>query len=299
MPTGTEQLNYVCGTDGCKYQDRPTRTRWCAACGMPNDPSSGATGLPPLEDPQGRPWTGTRRAASRSRPSGPWFQDGRGTGPLAVGVSVLLVVGLWVGTHRSPGQETSSVSDYGQVLPADPFPATSETTETTAAPDTTDTTLGTPVELTSEATARASDTARSRKDAAGNVVRYSARNVLDGDPETAWRVEGDGAGVRFRLTLPASAHLTEVGLIPGYAKVDPDDGTDRFYQGNRILLARWTFDDGTSVDQRFDDEPTMQRQEVDAVTKEILLEILEVRRGDAGYDLTAISDVTVSGVLDD
>jgi hypothetical protein len=221
---------------------------------------------------------------------------------------VLLVVGLWVGTHQSPGQETSSVSGYGQVLPADPYPATSElpatseTTDTTAPPETTDTTettLGTPVELTSEATARASDTARPRKDGAGNVVRYRARYVLDGDPETAWRVEGDGAGVRFRLILSARAHLTEVGLVPGYAKIDPDDGTDRFYQGNRILLARWTFDDGTSVEQRFDDEPTMQRQEVDAVSRELLLEIVEVRPGEAGYDLTAISDITVSGVLDD
>jgi hypothetical protein len=303
MPTSTEQLTYACGTDGCKHEARPTRARWCAACGMPNDPSSAPTGQPPLEDPQGRPWSAARRAG-RSQ-AGPWLQDGRGTGPLAVAVVAVLVAGLWVVSHQASGDRAGTVAGYAEDVPVEPYPTTpelpnsSDTTDTSDTSDTTETTLGTPVDLASEATASASDTAPPRKDAAGNTVRYRASNMLDGEPDTAWRVEGDGQEVRIQLRLPARARITEVGLIPGYSKVDPDDGTERFYQGNRITEARWTFDDGTTVDQRFEDQPTMQTQEVDATSRSILLEILDVRTGDPGFDLTAISDVTISGVLED
>ena len=43
------------------------------------------------------------------------------------------------------------------------------------------------------------------------------------------------------LTLPGSAHLIQVGLIPGYAKVDPTNGADRFRQERRIGEVRWRF----------------------------------------------------------
>ena len=70
-------------------------------------------------------------------------------------------------------------------------------------------------------TAAASATAPDSVDASGNPVSYPVSNVVDGNEQTAWRAVGDGHGVTVTLTLPSAAHLTEVGLIPGYAKLDP------------------------------------------------------------------------------
>ena len=39
-------------------------------------------------------------------------------------------------------------------------------------------------------------------------------------------------------------------MIPGYAKIDPADGTDRYAQNRRIAQVRYTFDDGN--DRRAD-----------------------------------------------
>jgi hypothetical protein len=144
-----------------------------------------------------------------------------------------------------------------------------------------------PVKLTMGATASASDTAPDNVDAAANRVSYSAGNVLDGDPQTVWRVSGDGRGVIVTLTLPSSIHLTEVGLIPGYAKVDASNGVNRFPEKRRSREFRWRFDDGTAVEQRFNDSPTMQPTAVDGTTSSVTIEVLSNRPGDADHDYPA------------
>src|SRR5205823_4102509 len=76
----------------------------------------------------------------------------------------------------------------------------------------------------------ASSTAPASHDAAGNVVTYQPSNVIDGDVETAWRTPGDGNGESVTLIFDNPVDVVKIGLIPGYAKTDPQTGVDRFFQ---------------------------------------------------------------------
>jgi hypothetical protein len=152
-----------------------------------------------------------------------------------------------------------------------------------------------PTELTSNARAEASATAPDSVDDAGNPVDYGPANVLDDDPSTAWRVEGSGQGEMVAIELPAPAHITEVGLIPGYAKTDPTTGTDRFGENRRIREVRWHFDDGTVIGQRFQDQPTMQQIAVEVTASRVVVEILGTLPGDPDHDYTSISDISILG----
>jgi hypothetical protein len=96
-------------------------------------------------------------------------------------------------------------------------------------------------------------------DAGGRRVGYAAGNVLDRAERTAWRCDGDGRGVTLRLTLPRPKVVAAVGLVPGYAKTDPFNGVDRYAQNRRIARVRWSFDDGTWVEQTLDTRSTVRR----------------------------------------
>jgi hypothetical protein len=90
--------------------------------------------------------------------------------------------------------------------------------------------------------------------------------------------------------------VAEVGLVPGYAKTDPESGVDRYAENNRITKVRWTLDDGVTVVQRLDPDPsrrTVQRLRVPRTTTDtITLEILAVKR--AARNTTAISQIDVA-----
>lgn len=143
--------------------------------------------------------------------------------------------------------------------------------------------------------ASASATAPSSTDEAGNAVTYKVENVLDGDPTTAWRVSGDGAGIQIVFDFGGAVHLTELGLIPGYAKVDPS-GTDRFVQNRRLVTVQWDFADGTVLNQTFLDEPTMQTLPADITTTWARLTVISTTE-DGGRDFTPISDVWFEGTV--
>ena len=117
--------------------------------------------------------------------------------------------------------------------------------------------------------------------------------MLDDDPSTAWRVEGGGQGETVTLRLSGTAHITQVGLVPGYAKADPASGRDRFRENRRVREVRWHFSDGTVAGQRFQDQPTMQRAAVDVVASWVVIEIVATVPGDADHDYTPISDVSI------
>jgi hypothetical protein len=189
--------------------------------------------------------------------------------------------------------------------PASVAPATAATPTTVvtedAATDTTEpattNTTGLPAELASTGSVSASETAPDGVDAAGDTVSYAPANIVDGDAQTAWRVAGDGQGVILTLTMPGPTHLTEVGLIPGYAKVDPNNGVDRFRQERRIKEARWRFDDGEVVEQRLADRPEMQHTTVDVTTTTVTVEFTTTRPGDPDYDYTPVSEVSLMGTV--
>jgi hypothetical protein len=228
-------------------------------------------------------------------------------------LAAVVVVGgaaVWLGANHEPagtldwsvaakGVTPTSTEPLSQPLVTAPSetiadPASPVASDGSAAADTGEP-AGPAAELAVDATVSASATAPYSVDAAGNPVSYSAGNVVDGDPQTAWRVPGDGRGETITLTLPGSAHLTQVGLIPGYAKVDSSNGIDRFSQNRRVREVRWRFDDGTTVEQRFSDSPTLQRAAVDATTSSVTIEILSSRPGDPDHNYLPISEVSLVG----
>lgn len=133
------------------------------------------------------------------------------------------------------------------------------------------------------------------QDAAGRPVSYEPELVADGDPATAWRCSGDGRGASLRILLDDSRTIRELGLIPGYAKTDPVDGTDRYAQNRRISRVRWVLPDGTRVAQDLSTDPddrsvqTVAVPDVDA--DQVVLEILRSSPGDRNS--VAISEIVV------
>jgi len=161
---------------------------------------------------------------------------------------------------------------------------------------------GAGADVAREATATVPATAPPNQDLDGNMVRYEARNMLDGVPTTCWRMAGDGTGAELTFDLGAPTRLTRVGLINGYAKtaVDPAGGRLDWYHGNRrVLKVTWTFDDGTTVSQDLGDSERMQSVKVGPVTTQTVRLRLDAvsapGAGRAARDYTPISDVSLVG----
>ena len=101
--------------------------------------------------------------------------------------------------------------------------------------------------------------------------------MVDGDPETGWHVGGTGVDEWVELTYEEPIKVNRVGIIPGYAKVDRCDDTDRFYQYYVIREAKIQFTDGSEVTAEFEKEPEMQFVDTNGhVTKSLRITILDV-----------------------
>jgi hypothetical protein len=156
---------------------------------------------------------------------------------------------------------------------------------------------GAPEDVARFATVEVPATAPPNLDVSGNQVRYEGRNMLDGVPETCWRMPGDGTGADITINLAEPTKLTSVGLINGYAKTA---GTLDWYAGNRRILAvEWLFDDGTVVQQELAETRDVQAVDVGSVTTStITLRLLKVSKpgkGPAARNYTPISDVAIVG----
>jgi hypothetical protein len=139
-------------------------------------------------------------------------------------------------------------------------------------------------------------TAPPSSDSAGHRVTYVPENAADRKSQTAWRCSGTAVGQRLRIRLAADTDIAEVGLLPGYAKTDPESGVDRYAENNRVTRVRWTLGDGVTVVQRLDPDPSsrmVQSVRVPRTTTDtISLEILAVKRGPR--NTTAISEVSLA-----
>jgi hypothetical protein len=139
------------------------------------------------------------------------------------------------------------------------------------------------------------------RDVSGNQVRYEASNLVDGVPETCWRMPEDGTGETITFTFDEPTELSEVGLVNGYAKTAQDaQGPLDWYAGNRrVLEVEWSFDDGSVVGQELGQTREMQVVPLDdVVTEAVTLRLVEVSPpgpGRASRDYTAISDVRLLG----
>ena len=175
--------------------------------------------------------------------------------------------------------------------PAEPKPKPSKSADTSAPSE--------PGDVTSTATVAVPDTAPPGQDTEGKPVTYDGDNMLDGVPETTWRMAGDGTGQEITITLPQETTLSSVGLINGYAKnaVGPKGGAVDWYHGNRrIDSVEWVFDDGSTVSQDLGDTTDVQSVDVDVTTTTITLRLVAVSEpgtGPASRDYTAISDLSL------
>lgn len=161
---------------------------------------------------------------------------------------------------------------------------------------------GQPEDLAGSATASGPSPVPPSTDFAGNRMSYPPANMLDDDPESAYRIEGDASGTSVTLDLPEEATIHEVGLVNGYAKSDTSsDGKqiDWYAKNRRILEVEWIFDDGTTVSQTLKETTDLQTISVDgAVTESIELRLTEVSppgKGKLSKDVTAISSVLLRG----
>jgi hypothetical protein len=142
--------------------------------------------------------------------------------------------------------------------------------------------------------AKARCTSKSGVEADGEPVSYEAGNLTDGVADTTWRCDGKAIGVRITLKLGEKMPIGQVGLVPGYAKTDETDNTDRFAENNRVRRVRWTIGD-TKVVQRMSGSPDDRNLQLVRVprtrTDTVELEILAVKKGPRNK--TAISEIQI------
>jgi hypothetical protein len=131
-------------------------------------------------------------------------------------------------------------------------------------------------------------------DSSGSEIRYEPELAVDGDPSTAWRTPGDGVNEALVITLDTARRVTELGLLPGYAKIDPFDGSNRFLENRRVRRARFSFSDGSALEVTYAEVPVVQYIDVDVVTTTVAVEVLETTTNPA-RDFTAISEVEIVG----
>lgn len=144
----------------------------------------------------------------------------------------------------------------------------------------------------------ASNSAPPNQDSSGSTVSYGPENATDGAEDTAWRVAGAGINQYMQLDFAGPVRVREILVLPGYAKTDPFDGTDRFKQNRRVSRVRLEFSDGSSVEAQFADARQLQLIPVNpVVTTSVRIVILETTAPapNNGRDFTPISEVVVRG----
>jgi hypothetical protein len=135
-------------------------------------------------------------------------------------------------------------------------------------------------------------------DSVGNTITYEPQLTLDAVDGTAWRCAGSAVGQRLVFDFVRPVTLASMGLIPGYAKIDPADGTDRFSENRTVTSVVWWFDDGTAQAQTIPSPaPTLAsvRLPAGATTSQVVLEIIGTGNDGAVRDFTAISEVRFTG----
>lgn len=214
----------------------------------------------------------------QSRSSGGWVA-------MAVVLVMVLLLGVWLvatGDDDEPlptGQPATSAPATGEDQPGEGDPG-----DETPSPA--------PSGLTAESQVTVPATAGPGADVDGNPVGFEGTNMLDGVPETCWRMPGDGTGEEIVVTLPRETRLRSVGMINGYAK---QGGAVDWYHGNRrVEQVEWVFDDGTTVPQTLGDTAAVQSVDVDVTTTTVTIRLVAVSepgKGPSRRDFTAISDL--------
>jgi len=158
-----------------------------------------------------------------------------------------------------------------------------------------------PAAIAGGVVATASCTSAPSRAADGTPTSFDAGNAVDGRMDTAWRCDGDGVGDRLVLRLPRSGRVSQLTIVPGYAKTDQADGSDRYAQNRRISGLTVDTGDGPPTAVSLDPSPTRRAAqtvrfpaaETDTVTLTITSSVPGAPVGTRpASDRVAISEVT-------
>lgn len=127
----------------------------------------------------------------------------------------------------------------------------------------------------------------------GSQVSYGPEQVGDGNRATAWCASGDAAGESLTLGFEGAVEITSVGLVPGYDKVDPGSGRDRWDENRHISSVTYSFDDGTTVTVPLDGSRDIQRHRLDVPV--ISTAVTIIVESTTGIGDTCVSEVEVTG----
>ena len=115
-------------------------------------------------------------------------------------------------------------------------------------------------------------------------VSYAAKNLVDSNPETAWRCYGDAVGKRFTFHVAKGSTIVGFGIVNGYAKTTAA-GVNLYERYRRVLAVRWDLPDGrfavqTLTDHQEDEqEITIPPTNVDGRITMTILEVSPPGRG--------------------
>lgn len=204
---------------------------------------------------------------------------------LAWVLGAVLLVGLVFVLLQIFGVDGDNIDDSTSDARADEAPATAPRS------------VGKILDAARGASFEVPSTAPPTTDLDGQLVDYGAEQMHDGIPATAWRMAGDGTGSAISITLAEPVVVSRVGLINGYAK--KVSGVAWYPHNRRIVAATWAFEDGTTLEQTFDERPGLQRMKVPPVlTSTVTLTLTSVTAPGTsilGRDYTAISEVSING----
>jgi hypothetical protein len=261
-----------------------------AADGGGNDPARGPEwSAPKLE--------GRARAGSGAK----WVAAAALAGIAALGLGVGLVLASGDGPEVTGAGDRDSVAPVEAGLSSDLERVEERSSTTGAIEPPPDANVASPIEVV--AATATSELLPQTSSCTGSRSTYGATNAVDGDDATAWAPSSnDGVGEVLTVDLGRQMRVTEVGLIPGYAKRGPlkwagCTDQDQFWLNRWVARVRWSFDDGTSFEQSFGWSPTMQSMSADAVSRTVRIEVLatELPSGERVDDDTLISSVSILG----
>lgn len=159
--------------------------------------------------------------------------------PVLAGLVLTLVAGVAIGRHLVPAQ--NHVAD-GSAAPA---PVASPGSSSAAEPSQDAGPWLGAAKRVQAISVEASCTATAKPGHDGKDVPSDASRLLDGDPNTGWRCDGDAVGQTLTFTLPPGTRVVGVRMTNGYTKTV--DGTELYPQYRRVSRVTWRLPDQSSA----------------------------------------------------
>jgi hypothetical protein len=138
------------------------------------------------------------------------------------------------------------------------------------------------------------------RDGAGKRVSYGPSSAFDKNLTTAWRCNGSGRNRHLLFSFAAGTKVVQLGLVNGYAKVDPRTTEKRYGEYRRITAVTWTFPNGAAFEQqlRDGDESAQTIRIPTQLTRQLTLTIdktTQPGQRTKTRDAVLISEVAIAG----